>query len=844
MRLVTIENSFGAGFVTIDGTQHNSGVQLNWSIGSQHTLLATNQQYNNYVRVFCYWEIPPNGDPDTRNPLPVTADRNGTYRARMERQFDVTVTQAQYVEPGGSGGTYRINGTDIGSTWQGTYVENCSSPLLLEAVSPGAEWGFTGWSDNNLGNPRTLVPSNNTTLYAIFKKHLVSTNSSATGPNGSRKIVTYAGVSHAAYESGGSIFYIRNDGSGWSGEKLVRFSSSAANPSIAVTARFGQAHVHIAWEEDGRIKYTLSVDAGVAFWEPADLGAGYSPVCAGDWDGAVVWQTGSELRFWPEPILSGTTFLGGVHVSSTDGTARDISMAGRINGFWLAYVKNADSVMAKLIDENWYPPNQYVNAGRQPERLTYGCPWISDCRNTNIVTGDEGPFVSWDGYGTPPDQEEPVLDNEPAQVRRVFVRQRNASQWGPFYALSYNGADNTRASLGINVGMHKAILLWQWGPHGGETVMRSSRTSYYSYTSWGVFSNSGYGIAPSQSPPDFNSSSGAPWHVWTGLSGPPFSLEFSTSGGDDDHSSPIAQKGTNGYDIIEEGSEGSGYHLTRQGTIILDSLSLPPPGRGAISGYMIIQSGRFAVAGNGASSRMDFSTDPPEVADWLGMKARAIPSNADSLFGVVSIAVRNFRINDPQVNLRIPISKITVKVGAANIPVQLVSLSDIVRIGMRDTVVQYKVRFPVHALHGQVASVGHELMGQNAEATPAWSEVMVFDSLQANAALGKKGEAAKQQAQLPRVYRLHQNYPNPFNPSTQLNFDLPEAANVSLIVYDVLGRQVVELANGLYEAGYQSATWNVPQGGIATGVYFARFTATKPSGEVAFSKMTKLLLVK
>jgi hypothetical protein len=108
--------------------------------------------------------------------------------------------------------------------------------------------------------------------------------------------------------------------------------------------------------------------------------------------------------------------------------------------------------------------------------------------------------------------------------------------------------------------------------------------------------------------------------------------------------------------------------------------------------------------------------------------------------------------------------------------------------------------------------------------------------------------AAKTQSQsaslLPTKFALHQNYPNPFNPSTQFNFDLPEAANVSLVVYDVLGRQVVELANGLFEAGYHAATWNVPQGGTASGVYFARFTATKPSGEVAYSRINKLILMK
>jgi hypothetical protein len=95
---------------------------------------------------------------------------------------------------------------------------------------------------------------------------------------------------------------------------------------------------------------------------------------------------------------------------------------------------------------------------------------------------------------------------------------------------------------------------------------------------------------------------------------------------------------------------------------------------------------------------------------------------------------------------------------------------------------------------------------------------------------------------VPQAFLLEQNYPNPFNPSTQLNFDLPEATNVSLVVYDVLGRKVTELANAFYDAGRHSAVWNAKD--EASGVYFARFTATKRSGELAYSKVNRLVLMK
>jgi hypothetical protein len=95
---------------------------------------------------------------------------------------------------------------------------------------------------------------------------------------------------------------------------------------------------------------------------------------------------------------------------------------------------------------------------------------------------------------------------------------------------------------------------------------------------------------------------------------------------------------------------------------------------------------------------------------------------------------------------------------------------------------------------------------------------------------------------VPSEYALHPSYPNPFNPATTINFDLPEPSTVSLVLYDVLGRVVAELANGQKEAGYHSVGWSAT--GNASGVYFARFTATDASGKVKLSKVNKLLLTK
>ncbi|MBT8401152.1 MAG: T9SS type A sorting domain-containing protein [Rhodothermia bacterium] len=70
-------------------------------------------------------------------------------------------------------------------------------------------------------------------------------------------------------------------------------------------------------------------------------------------------------------------------------------------------------------------------------------------------------------------------------------------------------------------------------------------------------------------------------------------------------------------------------------------------------------------------------------------------------------------------------------------------------------------------------------------------------------------EAMAKMNVLPEKFELDQNYPNPFNPETVIRFGVPVDADVSLHVYDVLGRRIKTLLSGEVKgAGYHSITWN------------------------------------
>jgi predicted acyl esterase len=90
---------------------------------------------------------------------------------------------------------------------------------------------------------------------------------------------------------------------------------------------------------------------------------------------------------------------------------------------------------------------------------------------------------------------------------------------------------------------------------------------------------------------------------------------------------------------------------------------------------------------------------------------------------------------------------------------------------------------------------------------------------------------------VPTSYRLLQNYPNPFNPSTTISLSVPRESDVTLRIFDALGRTVATLIDGRLSSGNYSVAWNAavspgPQVSPASGVYFYRMAA-RPVGSAA-----------
>jgi subtilisin-like proprotein convertase family protein len=99
----------------------------------------------------------------------------------------------------------------------------------------------------------------------------------------------------------------------------------------------------------------------------------------------------------------------------------------------------------------------------------------------------------------------------------------------------------------------------------------------------------------------------------------------------------------------------------------------------------------------------------------------------------------------------------------------------------------------------------------------------------------------------PANFELTQNYPNPFNPTTNVAYNLPSDANVTIRVFDMLGRTVATLINGFQPSGSYITTWGATNNlgqTVSSGIYLYRMDATPVDGSASYSAAKKMVLTR
>jgi hypothetical protein len=80
----------------------------------------------------------------------------------------------------------------------------------------------------------------------------------------------------------------------------------------------------------------------------------------------------------------------------------------------------------------------------------------------------------------------------------------------------------------------------------------------------------------------------------------------------------------------------------------------------------------------------------------------------------------------------------------------------------------------------------------------------------------------------PETFKLLQNYPNPFNPNTTIEFQVPRTSDVTIKIFNILGREIYTLADRTFQPGQHSLLWNgLDNAGrpVSSGMYLYRIQA-------------------
>ena len=88
----------------------------------------------------------------------------------------------------------------------------------------------------------------------------------------------------------------------------------------------------------------------------------------------------------------------------------------------------------------------------------------------------------------------------------------------------------------------------------------------------------------------------------------------------------------------------------------------------------------------------------------------------------------------------------------------------------------------------------------------------------------------------PKSYELHPAYPNPFNPQTLISYEIPKECKVSVIIHDMLGKEVEKIVDEKKQSGVYSLSWDASD--KPSGIYFVSFKANY------YNKSQKLILLK
>jgi len=413
--------------------------------------------------------------------------------------------------------TLQEGGTATSETFPVTILRNTPitiPPRNVTVNGAPVTYNFANWDDGDTRNPRNFYASHDATRTVRLKGHRVTTSSGAAWASNERRIAVdfdWVGPTyHAVYESGGTIWYLRNRrNAGWEPERVISTGTEAASNPTITTHSWGhedQIQVYVAWIDDGYVWFRASnADNGLTWKDVKAIPAGMASSVILPDPYASIWAEGTSgyegIYYYKMPETNDT---GEPHrIPGTEGISS--SPAACATGgcrYDLAFIRNGSVYVEGFSDPDllngWVPPTVCSPA---VDLTSPG--WTPS--NPTIVNNDGVICVAWEErYGA---------------TRRIAYRERSGGAWSPTSYFTHSNHLVAKPALAIDGECGRVNLLWECG----GSIARVTRPRIG--TVWEGVAHIGNGRAPSI----VESSSQRAVPMWVSGASAPYSIELAGS---------------------------------------------------------------------------------------------------------------------------------------------------------------------------------------------------------------------------------------------------------------------------------------------------------------------------
>jgi hypothetical protein len=703
---------------------------------------------------------------------------------------------------------------------------------------------FLGWTGNyvsyqypnNLQTPVVFLSGGPPTAIARYKAHLGSSVANATGSNSQRVV---AGISayqapdiyYMAYPSAGELWWSSSDDAGgywWYDWKFTNSSGTASAPSVALWREQLDPpimHLFTAYRQqvgnNHQIRFTDALKTPIASETISQVniptGIDTRPVIAlFDIQGSKIlqafWQGIYGIHYnYAEQNGSSWEWLGedygGLAANTRNPSISSPDLTIHTPNWYLTY-DNGNNVLMSDYSGTFYDTS--IPASITP--ISYSSQVCADNRDGEQV------HVVWEAYG----------DDE-VERRYVMYQQWSGTRWEDAHVFT-SGIDYYRPTVSS---LSNGDIVWAWDD--GANTYKAVHT--IDDDNWSVVEFLSNTTQPNLVGSASEGPIGSTRFVSTSTLGAPYRLTFGAETTDGPQSLTLQEQYSRRVVVARKPPQRPGRFR--------HSMSSDEQYDGDSLCYVSVELLPITLKmRDGSVVPMEFVSVGDSTRDersiWESLRTRPMTLTS----GIDSIIIAG------ETDALSPHRLAGVELGLSFDLVDADHGTELKRIGT-ERIFSSSGRGSLVRREGLSGVAGHRVflrpsirgfVGRSASlvSTIVHVHTLLLDSTSNPASpLAKTGEAP---AALPTEFALHQNYPNPFNPTTEIRFDLPDAGNVSLVVFDVLGREVATLASEYREAGYHSARWNASN--QASGVYFARFSVINAQGKMAYSKVNKLMLIR